>query len=218
MPHSGPGFGKLHLEDQVVVPVAVQLVDRLLRVFPGVIRDEREAPRQASVHVLRKVHSLQPAALPEEVLQVTLPAILREVCDSKRGLLLLRQVGLALALAVALAALLLVADAGRHVPAGALPSGWRFGCTTGALCLLFALLHGIANRGAHAHAYSFLPVQLFDAVHVGPNLLLLVQVCGKLEAVFIELVLSVIFDCLHRKLLRDLNHHFFMALHTELCL
>mmetsp|Transcript_87725 Transcript_87725/g.204121 ORF Transcript_87725/g.204121 Transcript_87725/m.204121 type:complete len:296 (-) Transcript_87725:37-924(-) len=197
--------------------MAVQLVNGLLRVLPRVVGDEGKTPGHAGVQVLGQVDALQPTALAKEVLQVALPAVLREIGDAQGGLLLLCQVALALAFAVTLAALLGATEAGRHVPGGALapgPSRWL--ASRGLLGLLFVLLRMLARR---TDTNLFVAVKLLDAVHVGPDLLFRIEVRGKREAVLIELVLCVVLSYgLACELLRHLDHHLFLALHAERCL
>merc|ERR1719373_1300791 len=108
-----PGLRELHLQDQVVVAVTVQLLDRLERVLARVVGHEGEASGQAGGQVLGEVHALQPSDLPEQILQVALPDILGEVRDPERGLLRLVP-ALAFALAVG-PALALAAERRRHV-------------------------------------------------------------------------------------------------------
>jgi len=59
---------ELDLQDEVVIAVPVQLVDRLLGILPGVVRHEGKASGLEGDHILGQIHALQPAELREEVL------------------------------------------------------------------------------------------------------------------------------------------------------
>src|SRR6056297_3648953 len=79
----------LQAEDQVVVTIPLQAVHRLLRVLLLQKGDEGEPPRGVPLLVLGQKHPMQDAESAEEVLQVIVRRVFRNVCHSDRWELVL---------------------------------------------------------------------------------------------------------------------------------
>merc|ERR1719329_2081228 len=152
----------------------MELVNSLLGIDPVVISDEGETTRVARLPVLCNVNSLQAAELAEQLLQVALLRVLRQVCDPQTCLLLLLKI--LAAFAVTFATSVLAAHARWHVSIPLCRRGSSIGTSNG-LDLLFVQL------GANAGWVS-IALRLLVTVDVGPDLPLLEQ-----------LLLNVVLGC-----------------------
>jgi len=65
---SGTRLRPCDLQDQVVITMAIQLVDRLLRISPGIICHEGKALGEMCAGILRKINTLGPSKLAKEFL------------------------------------------------------------------------------------------------------------------------------------------------------
>merc|ERR1719223_2200082 len=159
----------------------MKLVNSLLGIDPVVISDEGETTRVARLPVLCNVNSLQAAELAEQLLQVALLRVLRQVCDPQTCLLLLLKI--LAAFAVTFATSVLAAHARWHVSIPLCRRGSSIG-----LDLLFVQL------GANAGWVS-IALRLLVTVDVGPDLPLLEQRFANANALFEELLLNVVLGC-----------------------
>lgn len=82
----GPGGRPLDPENQVVVAIPVELVDGPLGVAAADEVDEAKAPANTRLLVHRDVHAANGAEGAEELEEVRLPRVLRQVCDPHRVL------------------------------------------------------------------------------------------------------------------------------------
>merc|ERR1719223_253727 len=124
----------------------MELVNSLLGIDPVVISDEGETTRVARLPVLCNVNSLQAAELAEQLLQVALLRVLRQVCDPQTCLLLLLKI--LAAFAVTFATSVLAAHARWHVSIPLWRRGSSIGTSNG-LDLLFVQLGAECRLGQH---------------------------------------------------------------------